>query len=69
MKTLVRLAYNNGIGANPGLPTDHDFLCPWVFPLGQGLLSSNSSASRVAIELLAGFTKTTAEQVLELFAA
>jgi hypothetical protein len=64
-KTLVRLAYENRTGANLGSPADYDFTCPWVFPLGEALLYSNSS--QTAIDVIAGLTRPVAEKVLDLF--
>ncbi|OWP06027.1 hypothetical protein B2J93_1784 [Marssonina coronariae] len=64
--TLVRLAFANLTGTNLGLPSDHDFLCPWIVPLGQALTQSTSSQS--AVDVLAGLTKVVADQVLAAFA-
>ncbi|KAH9224015.1 Alpha/Beta hydrolase protein [Leptodontidium sp. 2 PMI_412] len=64
-KTLVRLGYENRTGPNLGDPADYDYTCPWVFPLGQALIYSNSTQS--AMDVIAGLTKPMAEQVLSLF--
>ncbi|PBP24904.1 carboxylesterase [Diplocarpon rosae] len=64
--TLIRLAFANLTGTNLGLPSDHDFLCPWIVPLGQALMQSALSQS--AVDVLAGLTKAVADQVLSAFA-
>lgn len=61
----MRLGYENRTGVNLGDPADYDYTCPWVFPLGQALIYSNSTQS--AMDVIAGLTKPMAEQVLSLF--
>lgn len=64
-KTLVRLGYENRAGPNLAAPADYDFSCPWIYPLGMALLSSNSS--QTAVDVIAGMTRPIAEQMLSLF--
>lgn len=66
-QTLIRLAFNNEVGPNLGLPADYDYKCPIATYLGNVLMRSDSTAV-ATLEVLDALSREEFEELVGVYA-